>query len=181
MDLPISLELKDRTLWFDGASSVSTELLSKMILEGKNVTNIFPDELNDDVRRYNKYSRNKLDIKSGIDHIDASYTIPQEYLDINLSKYFFTRLADRLANTEMVNADVEERIARVSTELKLFKEYNIENLIKTAIYIVDVFEEHSIVWGTGRGSSCACYCLYLLGLHEVDSVKYNLELDEFFR
>jgi len=46
---------------------------------------------------------------------------------------------------------------------------------------VNIFEENKVVWGTGRGSSCASYILYLIGIHQVDSVKYDLDLGEFFR
>ncbi len=182
MDLPISLDLKDRTLWFDGASTVSTSILAKMILEGIDTSNIFPEEIDSDIKKFNKYSTDrKFELKDNIGGLNTDYIIPQQYLDINLEVYFYSLLEQHISTHDFTELQVEERITRVKTELSLFKQYNIENLIRTAIYIVDVFEEHSVVWGTGRGSSCACYCLYLLGLHEVDSVKYNLELDEFFR
>jgi DNA polymerase III alpha subunit len=47
--------------------------------------------------------------------------------------------------------------------------------------MVDTFREEKIVWGVGRGSSVASYVLYLLGVHKVDSLKYNLNVDEFLR
>ena len=40
---------------------------------------------------------------------------------------------------------------------------------------------NSIVWGVGRGSSVASYVLFLLGVHKIDSVKYNLDWREFLR
>ena len=39
--------------------------------------------------------------------------------------------------------------------------------------------KHELVWGVGRGSSVARYVLYLLGVHKVDSLKYNLDIKEF--
>jgi DNA polymerase III alpha subunit len=39
----------------------------------------------------------------------------------------------------------------------------------------------NIVWGVGRGSSCSSYLLYLLGLHEVDVVKYDVDISDFIR
>jgi DNA polymerase III alpha subunit len=41
--------------------------------------------------------------------------------------------------------------------------------------------DNNIVWGVGRGSSVASYVLYLLGIHKIDSIKYNLSPDEFFK
>ena len=57
--------------------------------------------------------------------------------------------------------------------------------IKPAATIVnDVWEElheNNVVMGVGRGSSVASYVLYLLGVHKIDSIKYNLDYREFFR
>jgi len=47
------------------------------------------------------------------------------------------------------------------------------------IYVVDVLNEKNVVWGVGRGSSCSSYLFYLLGLHEVDSVRYDVEITDF--
>jgi DNA polymerase III alpha subunit len=49
------------------------------------------------------------------------------------------------------------------------------------IYVIDVMTEKNVVWGVGRGSSCSSYLLYLLGLHEVDPVKYEIEISDFLR
>jgi DNA polymerase III alpha subunit len=39
----------------------------------------------------------------------------------------------------------------------------------------------NIVWGVGRGSSVASYALYLIGIHKIDPIKYNLSINEFFK
>jgi len=41
--------------------------------------------------------------------------------------------------------------------------------------------KNNLVWGIGRGSSVASYVLYLIGVHKVDSVKYNLDIKEFLK
>ena len=41
--------------------------------------------------------------------------------------------------------------------------------------------EKNSSWGVGRGSSVSSYCLYLIGIHMVDSIKYNLDIQEFFK
>jgi DNA polymerase III alpha subunit len=176
------VELKDRILWFDGDSSMSPERIADMLLCGYSIEGIYPTEIDNSVKKFNLYSDNNLKLKTDIRELDTSFTIPQEYLDINLKDYILDKLQTVIMRDKIFEeSDIIERIKRVKTELELFNQYNIENLIKTAIYIVDKFEENDIVWGTGRGSSCACYSLYLIGLHEVDSVEYHLELSEFFR
>lgn len=177
----ISVELKDRTLWFDGDISVSSEKMVQMLLSGKTLDRVFPDEIDSNVKKYNMYGDREFTIKTEIAPLDTSTILPDEYLNINLSTYLFDKLNALTAIECFDNDQIDARILRVKDELSLIAEYDIENLFRTAIYIVDTFTCNDIVWGTGRGSSCACYSLYLIGLHEVDSVLYELELTEFFR
>lgn len=74
----------------------------------------------------------------------------------------------------------EERI-RVAEELLLFEKHNFINVLRMLKYLIDTFRTNNIVWGVGRGSSVASYCLYLLGVHKVDSIKYNLDIHEFLK
>jgi len=48
-------------------------------------------------------------------------------------------------------------------------------------YVVDTLRSNSIVWGVGRGSSVASYVLFIIGVHKIDSVKYKLAINEFFK
>ena len=49
------------------------------------------------------------------------------------------------------------------------------------MYFVELMRENDVVMGVGRGSSVDSYVLYLLGVHKIDSIKYNLDYREFFR
>jgi len=42
-------------------------------------------------------------------------------------------------------------------------------------------KENRVIWGVGRGSSVASYVLYKLGVHRIDSMYYNLDINEFLR
>jgi DNA polymerase III alpha subunit len=55
------------------------------------------------------------------------------------------------------------------------------DLLRFLVYIVDVMREQDIVWGVGRGSSVASYVLYLIGVHKIDSLYYDLDIAEFLR
>ena len=74
-----------------------------------------------------------------------------------------------------------EQKDRVSEELELFIQHNMLDLLYYLKYLVDTMREHKIVWGVGRGSSVASYCLYLIGIHKIDSLKYNLDIKEFLK
>jgi DNA polymerase III alpha subunit len=70
---------------------------------------------------------------------------------------------------------------RVTEELAAFKERNMLDLLRWLKYFVDTCSKEGIVWGLGRGSSVASYVLYLIGVHSIDSIKYNLDWQEFLR
>lgn len=106
-----------------------------------------------------------------IDHTERrnTWNFPQEYKTIDLEKYF----------TEL--CETPEQIERVLYELVMFKNRNMENLLRFCLYFMDVVNTKNIFIGLGRGSSTSCYCLYLIKMHLVDSLKYNLDPVEFFK
>lgn len=77
------------------------------------------------------------------------------------------------------NTDIERE--RVLEEWNLFVEHDMIRVLQFLIYLVDHFKERGIIWGVGRGSSVASYCLYLIGIHRIDSIKYSLDIREFLR
>jgi DNA polymerase III alpha subunit len=77
--------------------------------------------------------------------------------------------------------DTNTKMERAQQELVLFRQHNMITLLKYLKYLVDTMREHGIVWGVGRGSSVASYVLYLIGVHKVDSIKYQLDINEFLK
>jgi DNA polymerase III alpha subunit len=75
----------------------------------------------------------------------------------------------------------KEQTDRVSEELEAFIQHNMLDLLYVLKYIVDTLRANNVVWGVGRGSSVASYVLYLIGVHRIDSLKYNLDWQEFLR
>ena len=74
-----------------------------------------------------------------------------------------------------------EEKARVMEEFEAFDDRDMLSLLCYMKYLVDFMRENNIVWGVGRGSSVASYVLYLIGVHRVNSIKYNLDWREFLR
>lgn len=97
-----------------------------------------------------------------------SWKMPKEYLNLDIFEY-------------VINKTPIENLDRVTTELLLYQEYKAENLLRYCVYLVDMFRKHNILWGVGRGSSTASYVLFLINIHRIDSVKYNLPLSDFFK
>jgi len=71
--------------------------------------------------------------------------------------------------------------SRVAEELEAYKARNMLDLLRWLKYFVDTCSKQGVVWGVGRGSSVASYILYLIGVHKIDSIKYNLDWQEFLR
>lgn len=105
--------------------------------------------------------------------------------DINNQQHWFMP-------EEYKNLDIEDYIinltppwdpfhSRVQEELIEFKNRGMLDLLRWLKYFVDTCNESNIVWGVGRGSSVASYVLFLLGVHSIDSIKYNLDWQDFLR
>lgn len=77
--------------------------------------------------------------------------------------------------------ETQEQTDRVSQELQLFIQHGMLDLLFYLKYLVDTMRENNIVWGVGRGSSVASYVLYLIGVHKIDSIKYELDIHEFLK
>ena len=75
----------------------------------------------------------------------------------------------------------QEQIERVNQELELFHKHGMIDLLYYLKYLVDTMRENNVVWGVGRGSSVASYVLYLIGIHRIDSIKYELDIHEFLK
>lgn len=95
--------------------------------------------------------------------------VPEKYAKLDVAKYILD-----LCTTQ-------EQLQRVGDELMLFLEKDLFDVLKLLIYISDTAKKHDIVLGVGRGSSVSSYVLYLIGIHKVDSMFYDLDIKEFLK
>jgi DNA polymerase III alpha subunit len=95
--------------------------------------------------------------------------IPNQYQDLDIAKYVL----------ELCETD--EELQRVGQELLLFQERDMFPLLRYLKYLVDTMRENNIVWGVGRGSSVSSFVLFLIGVHRINSVYYDLSIDEFLK
>jgi len=75
----------------------------------------------------------------------------------------------------------DHELQRVGQELLLYQERNLFDLLRYLKYLVDTLRKNNVVWGVGRGSSVASYVLFLIGVHKIDSLYYNLDIEEFLK
>lgn len=106
----------------------------------------------------------------GSDSTNVIWNMPEEYKHICVRDYIF----------EKHNLSLEQRV-RVDLELMEFEQRNLNDLLRFLIYFVKILKDNNVIYGVGRGSSVASYVLYLLGVHRIDSFKYNLDIKEFLK
>ena len=136
---------------------------------------------NDDVDKFNEVCEeqgiNKLQkyIPLDVDEqtfdsvCQSEWFMPDEYKNMDISQY----LQDK--------CKTQEELVRYFEEYAEFNKRGMLPLLRYMIYLVDFMRENDIVWGVGRGSSVASYVLYLIGVHRIDSIQYDLDWREFLR
>lgn len=99
----------------------------------------------------------------------ANWYMPDEYKQLDIAKWLL----------DQCHSDAE--MQRIGKELLMFQERNLLVLLQFMKYLVDTMRDKNVVWGVGRGSSTASYCLFLIGVHRIDSLFYGLEIEEFLK
>ena len=119
--------------------------------------------------RYDETAANAIG-REEFDHRNqTTWFMPEEYKKLDIAEYIVG-----LCKTQ-------EELQRVGQELLLYQERNLFDLLRYLKYLVDLMRENRLIWGVGRGSSVASYVLYLLGVHRIDSMYYDLDPAEFLR
>lgn len=176
--MELKTELKDRVVWFDGTVQVRPQDLPKYLLAGVPLSKLAVTELTPEIEQLNRLSDDKLLVKQDADlsAYPPEWSLPDGYKYLNLDEYL-EGLADRVERDELY----EQRLVRLAEEIDLFTQLQLHNVLRALIYIVDELTRQGVLWGVGRGSSCSSYLLYLIGLHEVDPVKYDIPITDFIR
>ena len=118
---------------------------------------------------YDKYAEENLSVEEFDHRNQQRWFMPEEYKQLDIAKHVLD-----LCKTE-------EELQRVGEELILFQERNLFNLLRYLKYLVDVMRQNRLIWGVGRGSSLASYVLYLMQVHRINSMYYELDPREFLR
>jgi hypothetical protein len=174
-----SLDLGDHQLWPDGDITVAPDKVIDFIykLQG-HLDQLTVTEVTPEIDSYNRLADHPLKLKSAVDStlFPSGWSIPERYKTLDLDLYLIN-LVDRIERDDLY----EKRIKRLYDEILSFRQFELDEILRLLIYVVETLIEAHVVWGVGRGSSCSSYLLYLIGLHDVDSVKYEIDLKDFLR
>lgn len=136
-----------------------------------------PEEFNNAIRQtYAEFPSLQVYRKSSAKSVkefdsqnQSEWWMPEEYKSMDIAEWVIRQCKN----------DVE--LQRVGQELILFHERNLFNLLRFLKYLVDTLQKENMVWGVGRGSSVASFVLYLIGVHRINSLYYDLDPHEFLK
>ena len=133
-----------------------------------------------------EYNRSVAELHAELDLLDSYHNISQtvEEFDSILQRNW--RMSKEYKELDIAAyvlglCKEEHELQRVGEELILYQERNLFDLLRYLKYLIDTLRKNNIVWGVGRGSSVASYVLFLIGVHKIDSLYYNLNIDEFLK
>ena len=101
--------------------------------------------------------------------LQSEWFMPENYKNFDIQQWLLDKC----------NSDIE--VTRVQSELHLFEQMDLLPMLRYLKYIRDLAQENNIVWGIGRGSACASYCLYLMKIHMVNCIEFGLDIQEFLK
>jgi DNA polymerase III alpha subunit len=147
----------------------------------KDLSNIFLDDSNV-IEQFNRSRTVNADSFSNLKSLEIpnssveefhknnqkNWLMPEEYKTMDIEAY-------------LVDQCPSQNYERLVEELDLFRQHGMMDLLRYLKYLVDTMRQNRILWGVGRGSSVSSYVLYLLGVHKVDSIKYDLDIKEFLK
>ena len=164
-----------------GIAYATTDELCELLYENPDldISNIFvenPTEYNSAVKEFyadfsylKLYNLDTVDIATFDSVCQSNWFMPDEYKNLDIAQWVLDQ------------CQTQEELQRVGAELLLYQERNLFPLLQQLKYIVDMWKVNNIVWGVGRGSSVASYVLYLIGVHRINSLYYDLDIAEFLR
>ena len=116
-----------------------------------------------------EYVESKLSVTEFDSQNQSQWQMPIEYYNMDIAKWVLDQ------------CKTEEELQRAGDELLKFHDRNMFSLLQYLKYLVDTMRSNNIVWGVGRGSSVASFVLFLIGIHRINSLYYQLSIDEFLK
>jgi DNA polymerase III alpha subunit len=159
------------------ATEDATDLLyQRPDLDLSNIKFDNPDQFNaavkvlySDIKELQQYQQFDFDLEQFDLRNQSVWHMPKEYVKLDIARWVLDE------------CKTDSELQRVADELMLFQERDLFDLLRWLKYFVDTMRANQVVWGVGRGSSVASYVLYLIGVHKINSMYYDLDISEFLK
>lgn len=162
---------------------ISEDDMLDLIYQGKDVQQVVVNDRSW-VDKFNNVSK-LFDIQTTLSADMESKLNPKEYVTDCVSVHNWN-LPDRYVNMDMYSylinkCRTDQQRDRVEMEYDEYERRNMIPVLKFLMYFIDTMRKENLVWGVGRGSSVASYILYLMDVHKIDSLKYDIPINEFLK
>ena len=156
----------ERVLLRSGKSIVSPKQFTELLINGVDVTGVVVIESRDSLL-YDYI--NGTNITSTAEDI---FPEPPERVQFDVDEVlsFMTSLPRFV--------DSVENRKRLKTELAFFNASGNMEFVFKLVELIERFKEDGVLWGVGRGSSCASYVMYLIEVNDVNPMEYGIPFSE---
>ena len=120
-------------------------------------------------KKLKQYRKLGLDLGEFDRQNQSNWYMPTSYKEMDIAKWVLEQ------------CDTDAELQRAGEELLIYADRDLLDLLRLTKYLVDTFRKNKIVWGVGRGSSVASFVLFKIGIHKIDSLYYQLPIDEFLK
>lgn len=129
-----------------------------------------------EIPKINEHSKPEIDPIEYHQILSNTWNTPDSYANMDITQY----LLDRMHHLDIHK---EPYISYLYNEIESWHKMmpNPIDLWKFLKFFIDTCKKENIVTGLGRGSSVASLVLFLLEIHQIDPIKYNLDYNEFLR
>ena len=148
--------------------NINQDLASNILEECIEHTVTIADAIDDNI----DYGLGKNTIMPVVD-IPEGFTDHKEYLRYLVYKDFDAKFA------HLPESDKQIRRERIETELPVLFELDFTDQFIMLYMIVNACKERSLPLGYARGSGGGCLCLFMLGVTQIDSVRWDLDFTRF--
>ena len=181
--MKLSTELHKRVLRFDGISIAEPDDIGRLMMLGIPPSKLRVQGTSSQITQFNENVPTQDVILLNLDEaltLSQEWLLPPDYKDLDLDQCVHTAFISFLSKSDYSDDEVNQASLRLVDELIEINRRGMVEFTKTIIFVLHTFRKKNIVWGVGRGSSCASYVLFILGLHVVDCVRLNVPMEEFF-
>lgn len=141
--------------------------LDRVIQQGIDESSKIADMVDDDI----DYELDKGTIMPSA-HIPDGYTL-EEYFRHSVYLNFNEKFG------HMSKEEQDARRERIESEIPVLQELDFLNYLLIQKEFCNECDKRGIPRGYSRGSAANCLCVFMLGITQVDSVKYNLDFARF--
>lgn len=159
---------RGRVLLRDGTSVVSSLGFAERILAGKSVEGLRVAE-----DRHSRIYDAINNTNTSIELDDVHPTPDNQHTDEEIET-----LVNLILESDRYEPDNEDHLERIALELDFFiRTYNIKFILRVHD-VIKRFEDENVLWGVGRGSSCASLVAYVLHINDINPLIFNIPFKE---